>query len=194
MARRNLNQPQLTKNIGALPPTRIRYDENAVKITEKVNPIPLKRKMVHPTGSVSDLSLATGFSIRGGPKQGWKDNPYGSQKWLEKLSAGFLPYNECPLHPQSAVQMHVPDMFPRKKTSKVCEDTFDDENCCEHVARAIKARQAAQTEHNADFAKSFSSSQDRMVDAFTKAVEVAGKAASAGAAPVPAPKGRNVLG
>ena len=194
MARRSLNQPQVTKNIGAAPPTKNRYDENGVKIVEKVNPIPLNRKMVHPNGGTMRLSLATGYSIRGGPKHGWKDNPYGSQKWIEKLQAGFAPYNECPLHPQSAVQMHVPDMFPRKKGNKPCEGTFDEEHCCEHIERMIKARQEKQTKHNAEFASSFATTQDKMVEAFQSAVNVAGKTAAAAAEPTPPAKGRNVLG
>ena len=144
--------------------------------------------MVDPAGNVVCVSLATGFTIRGNEKNGWRDNPYGAQVWLAKLQAGFLPYDECPLAPQSSVQMTVPETYLVERNDKPCKGAFDREHACEHIEMAILARREIQRDHNDKFAKAFASNQDKMLDAFQQAVGIAGETAAKGIAPPPPDK------
>jgi len=192
VATRNLNALQPAKNIGALPPTKTRYDDDGVPRVEKLNPIPMNRKMVDPDGNVVSVSLATGFTIRGGPHNGWKDNPYGSQKWMEKLAAGFVPYDECPYHPQSGVQLYAPEMFQASRSEKACTDKFTREQCCSHIERCITARRTVKQKKNVKFSKAFASHADRQLEVLEKAVmqQVAGSTPAPTEAP-PTPRKGN---
>src|SRR5687768_5172590 len=90
--KRNLSARQPAKNISANPPTRKVMRPDGVMVTEKCTPIPFSRKMVDPQGGPCFVALANGFTIRG-----FKGNDYGVQIWEEKLKAGFLPFDECPV-------------------------------------------------------------------------------------------------
>ncbi len=163
MVRRNLNEKQPAKNIAVTPPTRpVGRDEAGIPIVEKVNPIPLHMKMVNPAGMLVQVSLASGFTIRGGRKQHWRDNPYGAQKWQEKIEQGFLPYALCPLK-------H--DWVPaRDKNDKPCGGEFSEQKCCPHIERIIEMRKEKQRRHSEEYARHFQSNEDRMVEAMRDAV------------------------
>jgi hypothetical protein len=134
--------------------------------------------MVNPAGDVVRVSLATGFTVRSGPKQLWEGNPYGAHIWRTKLEKGFIPYNACP------VRERVPGFTPGKD-DKPCEGKFDEEHCCEHVDRIIKARKAAKRKQVDEFAKAFATNQDRMVEQFGKVAEAMVAAAPASKKNVP---------
>jgi len=166
MAKRNLSERQRAKNIGATPPERRWTDEDGVVRVEKLNPIPLNRKFVDPDGNVVRVSLANGYTIRGGPEQHWRDNPYGAHIWAEKLKAGFIVYAECPL---------AAGTVPTKKGEHPCEGEFDEDHCCPHVEAIIKRRRAEKQKKVAQIEASFASNQDRMVKAFETALASSGR-------------------
>jgi len=124
---------------------------DGVPVKEKLSPIPYNRKVVDPAGNVVTLNLATGYTIRA------KNNPYGIQIMAEKLKAGFLPYDECPVA--------TGRIKPGPKQA-ACTETFSKEKCCPHLADVIKARQAAHKKKQDEFMQSFKTNNERMLEVF----------------------------
>lgn len=151
MARRNLNARQPAKNIGASPPTRKHMGPDGVPLVEKLNPIPFSRKVVSPDGDVVMLSLANGFTIRG-----FKGNDYGVQKWEEKLAAGFLPYDECPV-----ATGRIPGDSP-------CKGKFSNDECCPHMEKVMEARRAVHRKEQQERDRKSATNQDRMLSLLEK--------------------------
>ncbi len=132
---RSLSAKNPIKDISAAPPTRTHMDADGLIITEKLNPMRVKRKMVHPDGDVVEVGLATGWTIRPTGKgyglDAFKNNPYGAQLLVEKMEDGFLPFAECPV---------AKGYVPRREGDKACEGTFSDEKCCPHIDRIMQKR------------------------------------------------------
>lgn len=149
MSRRNLNARQPAKNIGGKAPARKIMGADGVMITEKLCPIPFNKKFVAPDGDIVVVPLANGFTIRG-----FKGNDYGVQIMEEKLKAGFLPYNECPL---------MTKRVPRKHGETPCEGEFSNEKCCPHLDAVMKARRDDHRIKQLEYGKNFSTNQERMI-------------------------------
>src|SRR5690606_30323705 len=151
MARRNLSSKQPAKNIAAQPPTKKTMNADGVMVTEKLCPIPFNRKMLAPDGDCVRVPLANGFTIRG-----LKGNDYGVQKLEEKLDAGFLPWNECPLRSthESVRGLKGEPCDPKK---------ISDDEPCKHLLAIAEKRKAAYRKERQDFAQGFATNQDRMV-------------------------------
>ncbi len=155
MARRNLNARQPAKNIAAGPPTRRTMGADGVMVTEKICPIPFGKKMLALDGSVVFLPLANGYTIRG-----FKGNDYGVQKLEEKLSVGFLPYDECPLAtgrvPVAAGDTPCRDAEGRPKK-------FSDAECCPHIKAIAKTRREHYHAEKLPMYRAQESSADRLI-------------------------------
>jgi hypothetical protein len=72
--------------------TRRVMGPDGVMVDERIPPIPFHLHMVDPAGHVVAVALANGFDVRT-----LRDNLYGQQLLNEKLVAGFLPIDECPV-------------------------------------------------------------------------------------------------
>jgi hypothetical protein len=142
---------------GKAPTRKIKQPDGTVLI-EKLNPMRLKRKAVDQSGFISEISLANGWQ---------QTNPrsdYALSTWDEKLKRGWLPYNECPI---------ANGMLPAAKGDKACTGKFTDDECCPHMDKVIKARQAAHAKKQEEFASSMSTNQDRMIKVLEKQAELA---------------------
>lgn len=151
--KRNLNARNPLKNIGAGAPERKVMRADGVMVTEKLCPIPFSRKMVSPAGDVVTLPLANGFTIRG-----FKGNDYGVQIWEEKLKAGFIPFDECPV-----AKGHV-----KVSNEPACRGSdgrgqFSKDECCPHMTTIIAARKADYRTKQQDYDRNFATNQDRMI-------------------------------
>jgi hypothetical protein len=154
------------KNIGRPPPTKKHVMPDGTIREEKLNPMPCHKKMSDGNGHVFQVSLATGFTIRGLGTH----NPYGVEKLREKLAAGWLPYDQCPVK-----EGYMP---ADGKSDKPCEGTFSREKCCPHIEKAITARRTAYEKKQKAYARKASSNQERMLEILEKQTEeLAGKAA-----------------
>ena len=149
MARRNLSSRQPAKNIGAKPPARKFMGPDGLMVTEKLCPIPFAKKFIAPDGSAVTIPLANGFTIRG-----FKGNDYGVQIMEEKVEAGFLPYDECPL---------ATKRVPRAQGETPCEGEFSDEKCCPHLEKIAANRQQAHRAQQQEYGKNFATNQDRLI-------------------------------
>lgn len=147
MASRNLSAKQPAKNIGSGAPSRKVMGPNGVMVTEKLSPL-WGKKMVHPDGDVTVVTLSTGYTIRG-----LKNNSHGLQKLEEKLKQGFLVFSECPVATRRVSDMGEP-----------CKGTFSDEECCPHIKKIIQDRRAHHRAGQLEYGKSFASQTDRLID------------------------------
>lgn len=139
---------QPVKVLTGKPPTRKIKQPDGTILTEKLNPMRLKRKAVDKAGFVSEISLATGWQ---------HTNPrsdYALSTWDEKLKRDWLPYNECPV---------ANGLLPAAKGDKACTGKFSDEKCCPHMDVVIAARQKAHKAKQDEFAANMETNQDRMI-------------------------------
>ncbi len=151
---RNLNSRNPLKNISQNPPSRKIVGAGGVMITEKRCPIPFNRKMVSPAGDVITLALANGFTIRS-----FKGNDYGVQILEDKLKAGFIPFNECPVAKGR-------DIGPTETAACKGSDgrgQFSDDTCCPHVTAVILARKEAHRQAQTEYGRNFATNQDRLI-------------------------------
>lgn len=165
---KSLSANSQIKNIAAAPPTRKHMDEDGVIVTEKLNPMRVNRKMVHPDGDVVVISLATGWEIqRKAPGYGmsaFRGNPYGAQLIVEKMEAGFLPFDECPLETKA---------IKPKQGEKPCTEKFSDEKCCPHLERVMQARRAAHRKQQEANRRSSMKSDERLLEFFKQGMATA---------------------
>lgn len=162
MSARNLNSRQPAKNIGAKSPSRKVMRADGVMVTEKSCPIPFNRKFVAPDGDIVTVPLANGFTIRG-----FKGNDYGVQIHAEKLKAGFIPYDECPL-----AKGHI-----KQNGEAACKGTdglgkLSNDECCPHVTKIALARKAEHRAAQLEYGKNFATQQDKMIALLEKQAEV----------------------
>ena len=147
------------KNIAAEPPTRVHMDADGIKVTEKLNPMRVNRKMVHPDGDVVTVSLATGWTIQktapGYGMNAFRNNPYGSQILVEKIADGFLPFDECPV---------AQGYIPKRDGDKPCEGKFSDEKCCPHIDRVMQKRREAHRKEQEGYRVAQQNSNDKLLD------------------------------
>ncbi len=155
MARDNSKQTAI-KDVTALPPTRTHMDADGIRVTEKLNPMRVNRKMVHPDGDVVVISLATGWAIdRLGPK-----NPYGLQIQEEKLATkrGFLPFDECPV---------ATGRVPAREGDEPCKGKFSDAKCCPHLDRIMQKRREAHRKQQESYRRSSMSPQAKIAESIS---------------------------
>ena len=168
MASRNLNARQPAKNIGANPPTKKTMNADGVSVTEKVCPIPFSRRFIAPDGDNVVVPLANGYTIRG-----FKGNDYGVQKLEDKLKAGFLPWDECPVAtgrvPRSVGDPCLDDRGMPRKFS-------DSGEPCPHLLKVAMAMREEHRKGQAEYAKRFQTQQDRMLAALEAQTERMAKA------------------
>jgi hypothetical protein len=139
---RNLSAKTPAKNIAANPPTRKHTNSDGLLVVEKLNPMQAKRRMVSPDGNVSEVSLATGYTIKmkgaGYGSAAFRGNPYGPQILAEKIENGWLPFDECPHAPgaDAAGRIQLAD------GDKPCEGKSSAKECCPHIKRIATKRRA----------------------------------------------------
>lgn len=153
MATRNLSARQPAKNIIPNPPTRKVMGPDGVMITEKLSPIPFNRKMVSPDGDVVVIGLATGFTIRS-----FKGNDYGVQLWEEKLKAGFIPFDECPV-----AKGHVQMSGEAGCKGSDGRGQFSNQECCPHLNVIITNRREAHRKTQKEYGQNFLTNQDKLI-------------------------------
>jgi hypothetical protein len=163
---RNLSAKQPAKNIAAQPPTKMHTLSSGITRVEKLNPIPLNRKLVDPDGNVVTMSLATGFTIRNA------NNDYGASKLREKMAKGFIPYDECPV---------AKGYVTIEKGDKACTGSdgrgkFSKDACCEHIEKIVNARREVARKREAKSKERFATQTERTIEllvAQTKALSAA---------------------
>jgi hypothetical protein len=160
------------KNIGDPSPTKIHTLSDGSVLEEKINPMPCHKKMVDPNGHVSQVSLATGYTIRGLGSH----NPYGVAKLAEKIKKGWLPYDQCP------VAMGYITAAKGEPALKPCkgrdgDGQFSREECCPHIEEAIKVRRAKYTKKQNQFKRQMASNTERMLEQLERQTEKMAKAA-----------------
>lgn len=159
---KNLSATNPIKNLAAKPPIRERYDADGVLIVEKVNPMQVNRKMVHPDGDVVEVSLATGWTVKktapGYGLSAFRNNPYGAQILVEKLEDGFLPFDECPVGKGYKG-------FPGGKDDKPCDGAFSDEKCCPHIDRVMQKRREAHRKLQEGYRQASQTTDKQLVEA-----------------------------
>lgn len=141
--RHSIGKQEKCKNIAAAPPTRKVTRADGTMRTEKLSPLP-GCKMVDPDGNVVHVALSNAATI---PAQS-KWNGYGIQILPEKLAAGFLPYNRCPLG----------DGFVKgDKGDKPCIATElgEQKPMCPHLQKISDARRAEAKKRAEEFAAKF---------------------------------------
>ena len=151
-------EPPPAKDISLTPPEReVTMPDGRVR-TEKLNPMRCKAKMVDRDGNVVWVSLATGWSIEKiGPA-----NPYGMVMWQDKLKAGWIPYNKCPV---------AEGYIKGEKGDKPCEDKFSNDQCCPHVEAIIKARREDHRRKADRFNRKSETQMDRLIKSLSDAVD-----------------------
>jgi hypothetical protein len=145
---RNLNEKHPAKNIGANPPTKRHDFADGSHRIEKLCPIPLNRKMLDPDGNVVTVALANGYAIK-------RMDAYGHRILAEKLKAGFLPYDECPV--ATGRVKHDP------KKDAPCEGKFSKDKACKHIEQILKVRRTAKQKLEAEIQRAYSTNQDKMI-------------------------------
>ena len=145
---RLLGGKEPAKNIAAAPPTRTRTTGDGDVVTEKLCPMP-SLKMVNPRGVIVHCAVANGITVN-------PNTTYRTQIERQKLEAGFLRYDECP------VGKH--DWIPVTDKQKRCKaGTYSKDQCCPHVLKVIETRRA-RTKRKADkFAQRFESTADALI-------------------------------
>jgi hypothetical protein len=154
------------KNIGDPQPVKKHVNADGLVVEEKINPMPCHKKMIDPNGHVSQVSLASGYTIRGLGTH----NPYGVQALAEKLKGGWLPYDQCP------VKEGYMKAGKGEKALKPCEGKFSRDECCPHIEQAIKARRAAYNKKQQAFKRQMQTNPDRMLELLEKQTEALAKA------------------
>ncbi len=152
--KRNLNARHPLKNISASPPTRKVMRTDGVMVTEKRCPIPFNRKMVDPQGGPTTVDLANGFTVRS-----FKGNDYGVQKWEQKLKAGFLPFDECPV--AKGYVKAAPGDVPCKGSDG--RGQFSNDECCPHLTAIMLARKEEYRREQTEYGRNFATNQDRII-------------------------------
>lgn len=188
----NTSRPSPIAHIGAGSPVRRTARDDGTILTEKIPPQPYTRKMVSPSGNVSEIPMATGRTIGAGP-----NNQYGPQHMAKKKGQGFLLYSECPyatgwlptpkgvkpckgIHPIEDIVPN-PDFNPMRPpladnmtTMTIRSNTpgaywrranrlsYIEADCCEHMEPIIAARMAAQSEQQREFAAQNQTPGDRL--------------------------------
>lgn len=179
--KRSLNARQPAKNISATPPTRKVMRSDGVMVTEKSNPIPFNRKMVDPQGGPTFVDFANGFTVRS-----FKGNDYGVQKWEQKLKAGFLPFDECPV---AKGYVRVAGEAPCKGSDG--RGQFSNDECCPHLTAIMQSRKEAYRQTQVEYGRNFATNQDRIIKLMEDQAERAAREAEVKAT---GPKGKGLSG
>lgn len=150
----NLSRKQPAKNIAGKPPTKTVIMPDGTVRTEKLCPIPLSVKMVDPDGNVVMVPLANGYTIR-------SLDGYGHMILSQKIKAGFLRYDECPVArgtiPAAGKDDHAcPGSDGRGKFSK--------DKCCSHVDAIIQRRRVIKKKKCDEFNSRFVSKDQALID------------------------------
>tara|TARA_Y100000817_G_C16564268_1_gene414575 strand:+ start:105 stop:620 length:516 start_codon:yes stop_codon:yes gene_type:complete len=117
-------------------PTKRSMNDDGVVIEQKIPQNPNHRIMLNPSGATVFLVLSNGPAIRG-------SNQYGVQLLREKISKGWLPWNECPV-----ARGYI------KGDGKACPGKDGRGNLdgpCVHLLRAQEKRAEAHKEREREF-------------------------------------------
>jgi hypothetical protein len=137
------------------PTRRIARPDGTVKMM-KVSPIPFREKMVDLDGNTIDVSLATGYGIRG-----FQNNMYGIQKRAEKIARGFLPYSECPVN---SGYPGADAVKGKRCDGKDGRGKMERDTCCEHIEQIAAARRKAAQKREARLRERFATLPERQIE------------------------------
>jgi len=130
------------------------------------------RKMVSPSGGVKRVVLGTRTDA------GLHGNEYGSLEIAEKLEKGWLIYSECPLRHGVSIEGETPCDGPDPERPGMYWTRHPEnpgwlveDHCCPHIEQAIEERQKEHAEKQAEFARAFLTTQDKMFERLVDVTE-----------------------
>jgi len=117
-------------------------------VTDKANPMALKRRAIGPDGQVVEISLATGKTITNRIGNAYADIIEHSKQRL-----GWLFYDEC--------KVGCDEIDIENGNAELCKS-------CEFLKKEIVARRSKKAKQNAEYAEGFKTNMDRLADVLAK--------------------------